>query len=423
MQTNSTTKKNGDKKTLAHNTIALMIIQVLNYVIPFITIPYVSRIFEVEKFGVIFFAQALMDYFMRFVMFGFELSGVRTIAIKRDNPNEVNKVFNSVLSIQILFLAISFILLSLIIIFFPRFRQDSIIYFFTFLSLIGQVLLFTWFYQGMEKMKFITTLNVITRIISLILIFSCIRKPEDYILYPLFNSFALIIAGIISIIFIKKYFSVEFFIPKLKDSWDVLKYSSGFFVARIAMALYRQTNVFVLGLVTTTTIVAYFVSADRIFCAAMALCITFVNALFPYMSKNKDILFYKKMIKYLLVFSILASVFLLLISKLLIFIFYSEKYLDAVNILRIFIVSFTFFIFVDVLGFPLLGAFGYVKETNMGNILGGIYNALGLLILYYLNSINLYSVAIIASSTYLVMFLHRIYYINKYKLFNLKDTQ
>lgn len=422
MQKDSKAKK-GDKKALAHNTVALMIIQVLNYVIPFITLPYVSRIFEVDKFGVIFFAQALMDYFMRFVMFGFELSGVRTIAINRDDKNEVNKVFNSVLSVQIVFLAISFIALVLIIIFIPRFRQDGIIYFFTFLSLIGQVLLFTWFYQGMEKMKFITILNVIARIISLILIFTCIKKPDDYVLYPLFNSSALIFAGIISVIFIKKYFNVQFFIPKIKDSWYALKYSSGFFVARISMALYRQTNAFVLGLVTTTTIVAYFVSADRIFCAAMALCITFVNALFPYMSKNKDILFFKKMIKYLIMFSILASIFLLIISKLLIIIFYSEKYLEAVNILRIFIVSFTFFIFVDVLGFPLLGAFGYVKETNMGNILGGIYNAIGLLILYSLHSINLYSVAILASSTYFIMFLHRIYYIKKYNLFNLTDTQ
>ena len=44
-----------DKKALKHNTIALVIIQILNYVLPFITLPYVARIFRVEDFGVVFF--------------------------------------------------------------------------------------------------------------------------------------------------------------------------------------------------------------------------------------------------------------------------------------------------------------------------------------------------------------------------------
>ena len=66
-----------DKKALKHNTIALMIIQILNYVLPFITLPYVARIFRVEDYGVVFFAQVMMDYFLRFIMFGFDLSAVR----------------------------------------------------------------------------------------------------------------------------------------------------------------------------------------------------------------------------------------------------------------------------------------------------------------------------------------------------------
>ena len=32
----------------------------------------------VDKLGIIFFAQVLIDYFWRFVMFGFDLSGVQT---------------------------------------------------------------------------------------------------------------------------------------------------------------------------------------------------------------------------------------------------------------------------------------------------------------------------------------------------------
>lgn len=410
------------KKALRNNTVALMVIQILNYILPFVTLPYVSRVFSVEKFGLVFYAMVLMDYFLRVVMFGFDFSGVRTIAINSDNHEKVNKTFNEIFCVQIIFLIIAFILLCIITGFIPKFRQDWLIYHLTFLSLIGQIFLFTWFYQGMEKMKFITILNIITRSIFVILIFTCIKKADDYILYPLFNSLSFIIAGCISIFFIKKYFNIKFQLPTLNDIIETIKYSSQFFITKVAIALYRQTNAFIIGLICTTTAVAYYVAADRIFWGVLSLYFTFIGALFPYMSKNKDIIFFKKMLKYLIILSIGASVVLFIASKLIILGFYSDKYLESVKILQIFSISFAFYVFVDTLGFPLLGAFGYVKETNSGYIIGGIYNIIGLGILYLSNHINIYSVAILVSSTYLVMFLHRLYYIHKYKLLSAKEA-
>ena len=212
-----------DKKSLKHNTIYLMVIQVLNNVLPFITLPYVARIFRVKDYGVVFFAQVLMDYFLRLILFGFEFSAVRQIAIHSNNKKGINHIFNSALSIQVFFLFVGFIILSLIVFSIPKFTKDWLVYYFTYLGLVGFVLNFNWFYQGVAKMKFITILNVITRFLSLVLIFTCIRKPDDYILYPLLNSSAMIIAGIISVIFVKKYFNIKFYIPKLKTLWNTTK--------------------------------------------------------------------------------------------------------------------------------------------------------------------------------------------------------
>ena len=404
------------KKTLRNNTIALMIIRILNYALPFITLPYVSRIFTVEKFGLIFYAQILMDYFFRVVMFGFDFSGVRTIAINSDDTQKVNKSFSEIFFVQILFLIIAYILLCLITIFIPKFHQDWIIYHITFLTIVGQVLLFTWFYQGMEKMKFITILNIITRSIFVILIFSCIKKADDYILYPTFNAISCLTTAGIGAFFMKKYFNIKLQIPSWNDIVETIKYSSEFFITKVAIALYRQTNAFVLGIMCTTTAVAYYVAADKMYWGLLSLYFTFINALFPYMSKNKDIAFFKKMIKYLIILAVGTSLFLCLTSKLIILSFFSAKYTEAVHILQIFSLSFAAYVFVDTLGFPLLGAFGYVKETNWGYIIGGIYNLIGLLLLYTFNNINITSVAILVSSTYFIMFLHRIHYVRKYKL-------
>lgn len=405
-----------DKKNLFKNTIALVIIQVLNYVLPFITLPYLSRVLDVDKLGLVFFAQVFMDYFFRLAMFGFDFSGVRTIAINRDDKDATNLIFNSILSVQVIFLIISFIILSFLIIFIDKFRSYWLVYYFTFLSVIGNVFIFTWFYQGMERMKFITVLNIITKTASTLLIFCFIKRAQDYYLVPLFNSLGAVLAGGISLFFVKKVFNIKFYIPSKDDIINTFKYSSQFFLTKVAIALYRQTNAFVLGLVVTTTAVAYYVSADKIFWAVFALYSTFIGALFPYMSKNKDIVFFKKLLKYLIIFAIGFGLFLIIASKYLIIVFFSEKMLPSVNILRIFAISFPLYVFVDTFGFPLLGAFGYVKETNSCYIVGGIYNFCGLILLYLFNHITIYSVAILVSSAYIIMYLHRMYYINKYKI-------
>ena len=412
-----------DKKNLFKNTLALVIIQILNYALPFITLPYLSRVLDVDKLGLVFFAQVLMDYFFRLAMFGFDFSGVRTIAINRDDKEATNLIFNSILFVQIIFLIISFLILSFLILFFDKFRSDWLVYYFTFLSVIGNIFIFTWFYQGMERMKFITILNIVTKTASTLLIFCFIKQASDYYLVPLFNSLGAILAGVISLFFVKKVFNIKFYIPAKDDIINTFKYSSQFFLTKVAIALYRQTNAFVLGLAITTTAVAYYVSADRIFWAVFALYSTFINALFPYMSKNKDIVFFKKLLKYLIIFAVGFGLFLIVAAKYLIIIFFSEKMLPSVNILRIFAISFPMYVFVDTFGFPLLGAFGYVKETNSGYAIGGIYNFCGLLLLYLLNHITIYSVAILVSSTYLIIFLHRIYYIHKYKLLAKQENE
>lgn len=405
-----------EKRNLKNNTISLIIIQILNYILPFVTLPYIARVLSVEHYGTIFFAQAFIDYFGRFILFGFDLSAVRQISLKCNSGKQVNYIFNSVLSSQILFLLFGFLFLNLIILSIPKFSNDGLVYNYTYLGLIGTTLMFNWFYQGIAKMKFITFLNIINRLLFVVLIFICIKNDNDYILYPFINSLSIIVAGLISLIFAKKVFKIKFYFVKLRSILKSIKYSSRFFVTKISISLYRSTNSFVLGLLVSSTSVAYFIAADKIYWSILALFLTFVNALFPYMTKNKDVTFFKKILKYLIILTLLASVFMFFAAKYVILIFYSSKYMESINILKIFSFAFAFYFFTDTLGFPLLGAFGYIKETNLCYIIGGLYNLFGLIALILFNRVSVYSVTILVTTTYFLMFIHRLYYIHKYKI-------
>ena len=317
---------------------------------------------------------------------------------------------------------LSFCVLSLVIFSVEKFRDDWLIYYFTFLTVVGNVLLSAWFFQGMERMKFITFFNILTRSVSLICIFSFVKTADNYVLVPLFNSLGLLIAGIVSFITIMTRFNVKIYLPKPTEIFQKLKDSGEYFLSSISIGLYQSTNAFFLGLCVSTTMVAYYVSAQKIYLAIYFLYYPFYNAFFPYMSKNKDIKFFKKVFKILIVFSLGLSMFLLLFAKPIITIFYGQQMLESYKILQIFAIIIPFHILADIMSFPLLGAFGYTKETNQCWIFAGIFHFLAISGLYLMNNLNIYSVSTLFAITYILMFLHRIYYVKKYKLLNIKET-
>lgn len=410
-----------EKKNVFKNFTALGIIQILNYVLPFVTLPYLARVLAVDKFGLIFFAQAIMDYFSRFTDFGFNQSAVRELAINRDAKQRVDEIFTEVFFAKTGLLIVSFVILSVTIFSFEKFRTDWLIYYFSFLAVVGNVLLSSWFFQGMERMKFVTFFNVLTRAVSLICIFSFIKTADNYILVPLFNSLGLLTAGIVSFVTIKTKFKVKIYIPKIKEVWLKLNNSSEYFLSSISIGLYQSTNAFFLGLCVSTTMVAYYVSAQKIYLGIYFMYYPFYNAFFPYMSKNKDIKFFKKVFKILTVFAFGLSVFILLFSKYIITIFYGQQMYESYKILNIFAIIIPFHILADIMSFPLLGAFGYTKETNQCWILAGIFHVIGISILYITNHLSIYSVSYLFTTTYIIMFLHRIYYVNKFKILSNKQ--
>ena len=96
--------------------------------------------------------------------------------------------------------------------------------------------------------------------------------------------------------------------------------------------------------------------------------------------------------------------------------------LESYKILKIFAIIVPFHILADIMSFPLLGAFGYTKETNQCWIFAGIFHLVAISGLYLTNNLNIYSVSILFAITYILMFLHRIYYVKKYKLLNIKEN-
>ena len=385
---------------------------------PLISLPYLSRVLGVEKFGLVFWAQACIQYFMLITEYGFNWSATREISVAKNDKAKISEIFNSVMGVKLILIFFCFIILSLLILFIPKFHNEWKLFYLTFFMVIGNAIYPVWYFQGIEHMKYVTFLKIVSQSIFLILIFLFIKTPNDYLYVAILNSLGFLIAGFISILIAIKCFGLQIYLPKWIGIKHEFKNSFEYFTANIANTIYTNTNSFILGIVASPLLVGYYVAAEKIFWAVHMLTSPISTAIYPQISKNKNIKLYKK-IFYPTVFAMfLISVFVYIFAKQIIVIFYGHEMLEAYRILRIFCITVLFSSISGFIGYPLLGAMGYSKVVNRSLPVAALVHIMMLSLLYFLNILNVLSIAYLTILPYAIMLTIRILGIIKYNLWN-----
>lgn len=410
-------------KNLLENFISLGALQIVSYVIPLISLPYLSRVLGVDKFGLVFFAFAFMQYFIILTDYGFGLSATREIAVNRHNKNNISNIFSAVTLIKIGLLIISFLILSILTIFVPKLNENWIIFQLSFLMVVGNAIYPVWFFQGMERMKYITFLNILSKTIFLILIFIFVKQESDYIIVPLLNSLGFLVSGIIGMYFAIKHLGAKLYIPSFNSIKKQFKYSSEFFLSRVSVSAYTNTNTFCLGLIGSNIMVGYYVAAEKIYQAMNGIQHPLNQALYPFVAKQKDIKTYKKLFTIAVLCNLFICIFVFSFAKEFITIFYGTEMTEAYKILRIFSIIVLFTFPSMLIGYPLLAAMGHTREANGSVIIGSIIHIMGLIFIISTGFLNVYSIALMVLITEVVVFCIRAYSVFKYKLLEIGDTK
>ncbi len=328
-------------KRLFSNFVSLSSLQLVNYVLPLISFPYLVRVLGVEKFGLIAFATATIMYFQILTDYGFNLSATREISIYRENKEKVQEIFSSVMIIKLGLLILSFILLSTLVFSFEKFRKDWEVYFLSFGMVVGQVLFPVWFFQGMEKMKYITFLNILAKGIFTVAIFIFVKQQSDYWKVPLLNSIGFILAGVLSLWIVYKDWNIglkfvgfESIVRELKEGWYI-------FISTVAISLYTVSTTFILGIFTNNVIVGYYAAASRIIEAAKGLIGPISQTIYPFVnrkvsqSKEEGLKLIRKITKYIGITTFVISLFIFLFSEQIVHLMLGKNYEESIIILKI----------------------------------------------------------------------------------------
>jgi polysaccharide transporter, PST family len=412
------------KLRLLKNTIMLYMLIFSSYFFGLISIPYLTRVLGPDYFGRVGFALAFMAYFRLLIDFGFILSATEKVAKKRDNIQELSKIVISVNLIKLTLAVMSSIILIVLILTIPRFQQDSLLYVFTFLSVITGSFLPDYLYRGLENMKTITIRTVLIQAFFVFMIILFLKDKEHYYLVPLFTMMGNLVAlaGIyfhaIKIVGIKLVRVTPEFV------WNTFKASSNFFYSRIATTLYTSTNTFILGLMypVGSDVVGIYNSADRLASTAKSGFSPIADSLYPYMVKNRDFKLVWKVIYTIMPPVIFGCILVGVYAEPLVALVLGEQFRGAGSVLRILMPIVALTPITYIIGFPVLTPMGLAKYANQSIIFASVFHVVGLVFLVLIGRFNLITMCYVTFVTELIILLYRALAIwrNKESFFNIE---
>ena len=154
-------KGSKDEKVLLSNFAYLSLLQVAGYVFPLLTLPYLARVIGASGFGKIAFASAIMVWIQTVADWGFNYTATRDVARCRDDKQRVSEIFSNVFWARCLLMAVSFVVLMALVFAIPKLRAEADVILVSFLMIPGHILFPDWFFQAIERMKYITILNLL----------------------------------------------------------------------------------------------------------------------------------------------------------------------------------------------------------------------------------------------------------------------
>ncbi len=403
-------------KNIFHNLSYVAVLKIFMLILPLISYPYLIRVVGSEKFGIVVYVLSVMAFFRVLVKFGFEMSAVKNIAENSTNKEKISTIVSSILIIQFTLYIFGFFILYGLIQMFSQFAEHQLLLYSAYLLPLCDILFLVWFFQGIEKMKHITIINVIAGLIGLALIFIVIQKQEDYIYIPLLQAISLAIGAIYSLWIVFKFENIVFYIPTRQDITFYLKESLPFFVSRSSAVFNTEINSILLANFVSMSAVSYYDLAKKII-AVFQMPNSIINqVMYPNIAKTKNKILAKKVFYIRLLIALVLMVAIYIFGKYFVLFLGGENMLETINILGMFSIMLFLTAVTYYTGSTLLVSFGYASKFNMSVIYATVLYLCLAFMLYITKSITMQNIIYLMLFIESFVMVYRYYYCKRFRI-------
>ncbi|MCM1030190.1 MAG: oligosaccharide flippase family protein [Oscillibacter sp.] len=408
-------------KVILSNTIYLSLIEISRLVLPFVALPYLYRVVGAEKYGVVVFAQSIIAFFSIFINWGLDVSAVKDVSVHRDHPKHLGGIVSTVLGIKSCLLVVSFFVLLLLVYTTRIFGEYKIIYFYAFITCFSEIMIPIWFFQGIEKLKYLTLIRTVSILFYTVLVFVFIRSASDFIRIALLQSLSNVVAGIISLYCLLKVERISLVWPRISGMKKMLVESFPFFLSRVSAVFNMNAAKAVSGIFLSMHTVAAFDLAQKII-SFVSVPIQMLNqAIYPHIARTRSKRFAFRMFGVICGVAIVLVIALIIIAPYVVGFFSTELLEESTWLVRLLCLYVFCYSLTTYLGAPVLVSFGYPRPFNYSVVYSSLVMLIVYLLLYFFNyfSGETFALAMFVTEGFILMY--RLYYCFKFKVFSIYE--
>lgn len=329
-----------DNKSLSINAALNLIRSCLSIIFPLLVYPYLFRTLGVSNIGEYSFAQSIVNYFLLIAALNFSSYAVREGALLRNDRERLDRFASEIFSINLASTLISYVLLGLLLLFFPKFSHYSILMLIISVSIVSSTIGVEWINTIFEDYVSITLRTIAIYSISLISVFVWVKGPEDLYKYAIIMALASLIVSCINYIYCKKYINlIPTTVMNLKVHMQPILY---FFANKLAINIYVNADITMLGFISGDFYVGIYTAAVKIYyvikhmiAAVYTVALPRLSVYVGYKDSNLFRNLYSKIISIISLMLLPIGMGIIVLSNEILTIIAGNKYLDGVFTLQI----------------------------------------------------------------------------------------
>ena len=380
-----------------------------NIGIKFLLVGYLVRVFGEFGYGQVTWVDSIIQYFVLFINFGFNIYASKRIVELSGDKDALNEIVSSIYIIKTGLFIISFVIL-LLLMFNSKINALSSFFFIYLLTGVGEIFYPIWFFQGMERMRAATIVIFISRILILILTFLFVKDISDINLYLWILVLSGLVLAVLSVYILRTSFQIEFVKVSFNKLKKILNDSKLYFWGRAMNLAFNSITIFVIGYAFTMEDVTIFDISSKLVMVALIPFDMLQQAVFPTITRTLNKKLLKQIIKYTFLLSlVILSIFNIFANELL-FLMGGENLREHVTVLKVLSLLIPIVALVFVLGSTTLVAFGFEKEFNYSLIFSTIVYLLLLSGLFVMDALTFWNIIILRVIAEFIILLIRGYY-------------
>ena len=268
------------KPSLTKSSFFNIALQLTTVVVPLISSMYVSRTILPEGLGELATVENLVSYFTALAPLGIASYGVRAVSRKRDNPEELSRVFSELVVLNAVSTVVFLVIYAVVLV--VAFGEVPPVLYLIYGSLIvSNALNLEWLFTGLEQFVYISIRGIAVKALVLFLTVLLVRSPDDLYLYAALTCLSTVLNYLVNVVNARRFARLT-----LRGSRPLRHMRPVLILAgtSVLFSVYTKIDVTLLGLMCSSSVVAYYAYAYKAEEIGKMLCVAVTSVYTPRLS-------------------------------------------------------------------------------------------------------------------------------------------